>query len=92
AELAVLRGNQELYSRSLTKASRAINDWYDSSNNRIIALSQSLEELSGKNVDPELPDISRSLELLKARLAGRLDNGEEDSRGNSSDEEQGDAS
>ncbi|TKV69444.1 hypothetical protein FDP08_15695 [Marinobacter panjinensis] len=92
AELAVLRGNQELYSRSLTKASRAINDWYDSSNNRIIALSRTLEELSEKNVDPELPDISNSLELLKARLAGRLDNGNGDNPEDSNDGEQGDAS
>jgi len=92
AELAVLRGNQELYSRALTKASRAINDWYDSSNTRIVALSQSLDELSEKNVDPELPDISRSLELLKARLAGRLDNGEDDTQKNGTDDDQGDAS
>ncbi len=53
-------------------------------------LSQTLEELSQKNVDPELPDISRSLELLKARLAGRLDNGEAEKNG--SNGEQGDAS
>lgn len=78
AEMAVLRGHQELYFRALTKASNAINDWYDSSNTRIIALSRTLEELSEKNVDPELPDISRSLELLKARLAGRLDNDNDD--------------
>ncbi|MCL7945595.1 uroporphyrinogen-III C-methyltransferase [Marinobacter sp. ATCH36] len=84
AELAVLRGHQELYSRSLTKASNAINNWYDSSNDRIIALSQSLDELSEKNVDPELPDISRSLELLKSRLAGRLDNGDGDEQGDAS--------
>ena len=90
AELAVLRGHQQLYSRSLTKASNAINNWYDSSNTRIIALSQTLEELSQKNVDPELPDISRSLELLKARLAGRLDNGEAGKNG--SNGEQGDPS
>ena len=72
AEMAVLRGHQELYSRALTKASNAITDWYDSSNNRIIALSETLDQLSEKNVDPDLPDISRSLELLKSRLAGRL--------------------
>lgn len=92
AELAVLRGHQELYSRALTKASNAINDWYDSSNSRIIALSNTLEELSEKNVDPELPDISRSLELLKSRLAGRLDNGNGDTPEDSNDGEQGDAS
>ncbi|MDL0432377.1 uroporphyrinogen-III C-methyltransferase [Marinobacter sp. TBZ242] len=92
AELAVLRGHQELYSRALTKASNAINNWYDSSNPRIIALSRTLEELSEKNVDPELPDISQSLQLLKARLAGRLDNGDEETRDNNSSDEQGDAS
>lgn len=95
AEMAVLRGHQELYSRALTKASNAITDWYDSSNTRIIALSQTLDELSEKNVDPELPDISRSLELLKARLAGRLDNSEEDTEDtqeNDNSDEQGEAS
>lgn len=98
AELAVLRGHQELYSRALTKASNAINNWYDNSNSRIIALSKTLEELSDRNVDPELPDISRSLELLKSRLAGRLDsneNGESDEENTqetSNNGEQGDAS
>ncbi len=92
AEMAVLRGHQELYSRALTKASNAITDWYDSSNTRIIALSRTLDELSEKNVDPELPDISRSLQLLKARLAGRLDNGGGDTPENSNEGEQGDAS
>lgn len=92
AEMAVLRGHQELYSRALTKASNAITDWYDSSNTRIIALSQTLDELSEKNVDPELPDISRSLELLKARLAGRLDNSEKDTQENDNSDEQGEAS
>ncbi|NMT63243.1 uroporphyrinogen-III C-methyltransferase [Marinobacter orientalis] len=89
AELAVLRGNQELYSRALTKASNAINNWYDSSNDRIIALSRTLEELSEKNVDPELPDISRSLELLKSRLAGRLDSSADDEGGESSERGEG---
>jgi uroporphyrin-3 C-methyltransferase len=72
AELAVLRGHQEMYSSSLTKASKAINTWYDSTNPKIIALSDTLEELAGRNIDPELPDISKSLQLLKGRLAGRL--------------------
>jgi uroporphyrin-3 C-methyltransferase len=74
AELAVLQGRQELYSRSLTKASKAIETWYDRSNPKIIALSDTLEEMANQNIDPELPDISTSLQLLKARLAGRLSN------------------
>lgn len=74
AELAVLQGRQELYSRSLTKASNAIDTWYDSTNPKIVALSDTLEEMASRNIDPELPDISSSLQLLKARLAGRLSN------------------
>lgn len=77
AALAVLQGHQELYSRSLTKASRAIDRWYDSSNPKILALSDTLEALAGQDIDPELPDISKSLALLKSRLAGRLSDGDD---------------
>lgn len=76
AELAVLRGNQALYERALTKARTTINEWYDASNPRVSAIAGTLDELAGKNVDPELPDISQSLDLLKERLAGRLNAGE----------------
>ncbi len=80
AEMAVLRGNQPLYERALAKAQAAIADWYDSSNQRVGALSRTLDELSKNNVAPDLPDISKSLDLLKERLAGRLnkDNGDND--------------
>jgi len=85
AEMAVLRGNQPLYERALTKARTTIDDWYNASNPRVTALSDTLAELAGKNVDPELPDISQSLDLLKERLAGRLnannDNGEDNADG-----------
>lgn len=78
AEMAVLRGNQPLYERSLAKAKAAVSDWYDASNPRVSALSNTLEELSTRNVAPDLPDISKSLDLLKQRLAGRLDKGDEE--------------
>ncbi|WP_449287380.1 uroporphyrinogen-III C-methyltransferase [Marinobacter sp. PE14] len=85
AEMAVLRGNQPLYERALTKALTTIDDWYNASNPRVTALSETLAELAGKNVDPELPDISQSLDLLKERLAGRLNanngNGEDNADG-----------
>lgn len=71
AELAVLRGYQTLYDRALTKASNALDEWYDGSNERIRALRASLDELKGKSINPALPDISQSLMLLKARIAGR---------------------
>lgn len=72
AEMAVLRGNQPLYERALSKAINTINDWYDGTNPAIRGLSDSLNELVGHDVDPQLPDISQSLGLLKERLAGRL--------------------
>lgn len=72
AEMAVLRGNQPLFERALTKARSTIDDWYDASNPRVQALADTLAELADRNVDPVLPDISKSLDLLKERLAGRL--------------------
>ena len=91
AEMAVLRGNQPLYERALTKARTTIDDWYNASNPRVTALRDTLAELAQKNVDPELPDISQSLDLLKDRLAGRLNandgNNEENSAsGNGGDD------
>ena len=70
--MAVLRGNQPLYQRALTKASATIQDWYDDSNPRVRAIATTLDELAERDVDPTLPDISQSLGLLKERLAGRL--------------------
>ena len=72
AEMAVLRGNQPLYERALNKARTTVSEWYDATNPAIRGLSDTLNELSDKNVDPDLPDISESLNLLKERLAGRL--------------------
>lgn len=86
AEMAVLRGNQPLYERALTKAQAAVDDWYDASNPRVSALSSTLAELATRNVAPDLPDISKSLDLLKERLAGRLNNGNEKSKAKGGDD------
>ena len=79
AEMAVLRGNQPLYERALGKAINTVNEWYDSTNPSIRGISNTLTELADKNVDPELPDISRSLDLLKQRLEGRSTDNQGDS-------------
>lgn len=72
AQLALLRGNQTLYERALAKARDWLDTWYDSSHAPVRALRERLAELSQKDINPELPDISQSLDLLKARLEGRL--------------------
>src|SRR5690554_4076298 len=82
AEMAVLRGNQPLYERALNKAISTVNDWYDNTNPAIQGISGTLTELADRNVDPRLPDISKSLDLLKERLAGRTaagSNGDDES-------------
>lgn len=71
AEMSVLRGNQTLYQKSLEKARDTVKGWYNAENSRVDALADTLDELASRDVDPELPDISRSLGLLKQRLAGR---------------------
>ncbi|MFC4260706.1 uroporphyrinogen-III C-methyltransferase [Marinobacter lacisalsi] len=76
AELAVLRGHENLYQQALDKALDSLNTWYDNSKNRIEALKNSLAELKARDINPELPDISRSLTLLKGRIAGRHANNE----------------
>ncbi|XKG38899.1 uroporphyrinogen-III C-methyltransferase [Marinobacter sp.] len=73
AELALLERNQVLYDRALTKATDFLSRWYDTSENRVQALQSTLAELKDRTIDPELPDISKSLELLKGRIAGRME-------------------
>ena len=87
-ELAVLRGNQTLYQKSLEKARTTVQEWYDADNARVGALADTLGELASRNVDPELPDISRSLGLLKQRVSGRgaSNNGDQDAPANGDDQ------
>lgn len=92
AELAVLRGHDNLYQQALDKALTSLDTWYDSSNNRIIALRDTLTELKERDINPELPDISRSLTLLKGRIAGRHANTEAPMDGTDApDEDSGEA-
>lgn len=91
AEMAVLRGNQPLFERALAKARGTVDNWYDNTNPKVSALSETLTGLASRNVDPELPDISQSLGLLKERLAGRMttsdnNNAEADTAGNGGDD------
>lgn len=75
AELAVLRGHEDLYRQALDKAVISLETWFDNTDNRVAALRDTLAGLSDREVNPELPDISESLALLKGRIAGRHGNG-----------------
>lgn len=78
AGIAVLRRNQPVYERALSRAEQWIEQWYDTDSAQVQSLQRTLDELAQKHIDPALPDISRSLELLKSRIAGRLEQAEED--------------
>jgi uroporphyrin-3 C-methyltransferase len=90
AELAVLRGNQTLYQKSLEKAQTTMQEWYNADNARVGALADTLGELASRNVDPELPDISRSLGLLKQRVSGRGANNNDDQDASANGDDQND--
>lgn len=67
AQLALLQRSPGVYTRSLDKAASWIDDYFEL-NESAQALLMSLRELQQLHVDPELPDISKSLVLLKAYL------------------------
>lgn len=90
AELAVLRGHDNLYQQALDKALTSLNTWFDGSNNRVTALKDTLTTLKDREINPELPDISRSLTLLKGRIAGRHANTEATMGGGNDGSETGD--
>ena len=71
AGLAALRGHQALYDRALGRALAGLAQHFDSTNPQVSALTESLQTLQGKDINPTLPDISRSLALLKGRLEMR---------------------
>ncbi|MDX5297665.1 MAG: uroporphyrinogen-III C-methyltransferase [Gammaproteobacteria bacterium] len=71
AELALLRGNAALYQRTLQKARTLLNTWYDARQRQVMTLRDQIDELANQDIQPVLPDISRSLLLLKARIQGR---------------------
>lgn len=71
SELALLRGNPQLYQKTLKDARQSLDTWYDDSEAPVRALKTTLSDLAKRNINPKLPDISESLTLLKARLDGR---------------------
>lgn len=69
AELALLDRNQPMYLRSLTKAEEWINTYFSQNKNDTTLLLSTLGTLKEQQINPDLPDISQSLQLLKKRVA-----------------------
>ncbi|ARU54474.1 putative uroporphyrinogen III methyltransferase [Oleiphilus messinensis] len=68
AQLALLKKHQALYEQSLDKAMQWIQEYFLLENAATKALLNQLQQLKKQNINPELPDISESLALLKQRI------------------------
>lgn len=68
AQLALLQRKQQAFDTALIKARQWIETYFDEANATTQALLRGLEQLSGTEVAPEMPDISGSLKALQAHL------------------------
>jgi len=65
----LLDRNQPMYLRSLTKAEQWINTYFSQNKDDTALILSTLSKLKEHQINPELPDISQSLQLLKKRVA-----------------------
>ncbi|MEA3251096.1 MAG: uroporphyrinogen-III C-methyltransferase [Pseudomonadota bacterium] len=75
AQLALLQSDAKLYQASLEKARTLIERYYDTGNQGVANLLERLATLAVKDVRPELPDISASLQKLRDFMERRHDAG-----------------
>ena len=65
ARLAVLRNEESIFAQSLDDAAAWLNEYYDSSNTAVQSMQQTIAEIRGSVFSVAMPDISRSLRLLR---------------------------
>lgn len=65
ARLAALKGDATNYTVSIEKAEQLLQVYFDSEEIKVAAIIQSLAEIKAIDIAPALPDISRSLMLLR---------------------------
>ncbi len=67
AKAALMGRNPELYRDNLDAAGQWVNDYFQPADPRVQGFITQLQALAGRDVAPELPDISGSLRALQAR-------------------------
>ena len=75
AQVALLSGNQTLYSESLERAQHWLAQFQDSDEAAAAAMDRELRQMAGFTVAVQLPDISRSLQTLDDAIERRLQPG-----------------
>ncbi|WP_456269023.1 uroporphyrinogen-III C-methyltransferase [Kushneria sp. AK178] len=75
AQLGVMRSNEAIYQNSLERAETLITTYFRTGDSNVQRLVEQLDQLGQRNISPELPDISGSIEALNklqnARRSGR---------------------
>ena len=69
ARLALLTGENEVYHERLDTAQGWISNWFDPENNRTIHMQDQLKELAAVNVQPSLPELTRTYQAFQAYQA-----------------------
>ena len=64
--LAVLLADNDNFQASITMLTRWLNKYFDTSTTEVSSMLESLEQMKSVDLGPELPDISSSLESLRA--------------------------
>lgn len=75
AQVALLSGNQVLYTESLARARHWVGEFAESDTAAAQALSRELTQLGDEQVSVEMPDLSRSLQALDDAMERRLEQG-----------------
>jgi uroporphyrinogen-III synthase/uncharacterized protein HemX len=70
ARMAMLRGDAISYRDLCGSASAWLHDYFRADDPGVLAAQAELERLKPLDLDPPLPDISRSLQLLRAQMDG----------------------
>lgn len=77
ARLALLRGDQALYTASLQTVDQWLKEFFNTEATATKALLGQISEMQAINLKPELPDISKSLITLRDRLKSGAGEGTE---------------
>lgn len=75
ARLALLKGDPQLYGSSLQQVASWVGEFFEADATATQAVQQEVSALQAVDVDPSLPDISRSLVMLQARVKAAAEEG-----------------